>query len=256
MYGWIVAQFRYFERISKEVGLIEAIRLRVAEVLRRPVVVLTIHRTKVAIRPRTPDRVVALSTLGDEFEQLGKFLAPDFDGLIVDGGGYIGTAALKLAQLFPAAKIVSVEPSDRNFELLCRNTAGMERIEPVRAALAPIAGQSIELYDRGTGEWGLTIVKNPNDRVDAPSLQQVQTISLREIAANHPGREIGLLKLDIEGGEKALFEQDAAELKCIPAIFVELHDRIVEGCTAAFDAFSQDRQVRNFGGEKFLSFLS
>ena len=68
-----------------------------------------------------------------------------------------------------------------------------------------------------------------------------------------PQKPLRLIKLDIEGGEKALFETAASGLTSVDFVFAELHDRILPGCTAAFAAFSQDRFVFNFGGEKFLS---
>ena len=59
--------------------------------------------------------------------------------------------------------------------------------------------------------------------------------------------------LKIEGGEKDLIEKDSKNMHDIYAIFAELHDRIIDGCTDAFKGLSPDRTVLNFGGEKYLS---
>lgn len=46
---------------------------------------------------------------------------------------------------------------------------------------------------------------------------------------------IGILKLDVEGTEKVLFEAEDAQwwLSRTEAIMLELHDRFVPGCEAA-----------------------
>ena len=59
--------------------------------------------------------------------------------------------------------------------------------------------------------------------------------------------------MDIEGGELDLLKNDSKSLDKIPIIFIELHDRIVNGCTKEFMAFSKKRLVIKSGGEKFLS---
>ena len=57
------------------------------------------------------------------------------EGVIIDAGGYIGTAALTLSELFHKAHILFIEASSANFELLKRNVANSPNIQPIRAAL-------------------------------------------------------------------------------------------------------------------------
>ncbi len=242
--------------VIERIGLFAALKYRAAKLLRLPCVSLPIRGHSVAVRPRTHDLRVALTSLGREFDRLRSLLDPDFDGIIVDASGYIGSAALRLSDLFPAATIVSIEPSAANFEILCRNVAHVERIEPIQRALAPVAGRTVRLGDPGTGEWGFTIVETTVDRTVPAFLHEVETISLGEILERHPGRPIGLLKLDIEGAEKALFDQASAELSRIPIVLAELHDRIVEGCEESFRRFSKGRTVKKFSGEKYASVLN
>ena len=74
---------------------------------------------------------------------------------------------------------------------------------------------------------------------------------LEELSARFGNREIGILKLDIEGGEKGLLS-GGGEIDGIPVVFVELHDRFVEWCSEAFAGFSKDRWTVNLGGEKLV----
>lgn len=234
-------------------GLVDTLRYSAATALGRPTVHVKINDVPLWIRPRSPDLHVASLSLDDEFEHLAHHLHRDFDGVIVDAGSYIGSAAIKLSRMYPKAQILCVEPASENFALLSRNTAGHPNIQIVNAALTAVSDGPLVLRDRGTGQWGFTTIAAPQDNPDAAHIEEVDTVSISDIAAMFPGRDIGLIKLDIEGGEKRLFSHGCPDLAQVPLVFVELHDRIVEGCTQSFEAFSRDREIVSFGGEKFLS---
>ena len=210
-----------------------------------------IGRHNVLIRKDTPDVVVAISCLSGEFEVV-KFLLPsDYGGVIVDAGGYIGTASLALSDLFPSARIICIEPSLDNLAVLKQNIAGHDNIEAVFGALVASEQETIALKNRGTGEWGFTAVQRPVDNPDAATLHEVPALRLSDLVEDTG--EIGLLKLDIEGGELELFKEDRKNLGKIPNIFAELHNRIARGCRAAFFEFSRNRIVVKADGEKYLS---
>lgn len=207
----------------------------------------------VFIRTQTSDLEVAISCLGNEFEVLSDVLPENYGGLIIDAGGYIGTAAIKLAKMYPQSTVVSLEPSSKNFALLKKNTAKIHNIECLKVALTSKRLGKVKLYNRGTGELGFTIVEIPLDNPDAKFIEETEVVSLKEISERYDNKLIGLLKVDIEGGEKKLFEEVDEVLSNIPVVFVELHDRIVEGCSKAFEKFSADRLIIKSDGEKYLS---
>ena len=66
-------------------------------------------------------------------------------------------------------------------------------------------------------------------------MQDVPAVNLAALGVDIS--DIGILKLDIEGAELHLFKEDEMALSEIPHIFVELHDRIVSGCSDAFSLF-------------------
>lgn len=209
---------------------------------------------KILVRPATPDLRVAFQSLGKEFDGLKQLLPHDFDGLIIDAGGYIGTAALKLSAMYPQAQIVTIEPSEDNLAMLEQNIAGKSKIHPVQAALTVKSGEKVSLFDRGHGDWGFSLALREED-YQAKNLGTVSTITLEDILARFPGKSIGLVKLDIEGGERPIFQNPSSVLCSVPAVFVELHDRVVPGCSDAFEAFNAGRWVVRAGGEKYLSLL-
>jgi len=206
---------------------------------------------KISVRKGTPDIEVALTSLGGEFKVVEEYLRPDFDGVIVDGGGYIGTAAIALSAMFPAAHVITIEPSEKNLEILRMNVRDWPMISVVEGALVVAGRDFVGLHDRGTGEWGFTIADS--SREDSRGfLQSVRGVVLESLGNSD---EIGFLKLDIEGGEFELFRESSEVLRKIPSILVELHDDIVPGCTAEFEKFSSSRQVIQTDGEKWLSVL-
>lgn len=209
----------------------------------------------IVVRARTPDLDVAIESLKYEYTFLDDLLPPDFDGLIVDAGGYIGTAAISFASRFPKAQVLTVEPSSVNLDILRVNIARYPNIEVRQAALGISAKGTITLRNRSTGAWGYTIVESKGSGAQFSEIEEVQLTSLEEIKTDL-ARDIDFLKLDIEGGEKQIFDENDDELQDIPFVFIELHERIVEGCVAGFKNFSRNRWVMRLSREKFVSIQS
>ena len=212
---------------------------------------VSIKRTAIQVRKGTPDMEVAMSCLTGEFETVQHLLPRDYNGIILDAGGYIGTAALALSRIFPSARNITIEPSKENFSLLSKNVASNPKIEPVFGALVGGDEKKITLLNRGSGEWGFTAVQIPNDNPKSKKMHETPAFRLADLVDDVS--EIGLIKIDIEGAEKDLMEKDAATLGMIPNIFIELHDQIAPGCGSAFMEFSKSRIIVKSGGEKYLS---
>jgi FkbM family methyltransferase len=204
------------------------------------------------LRKGTPDLYVAISCLLDgEFDMLSKYLDASFEGIIVDAGGYIGTAALAFSRMFPLSQIVSIEPSQSNAEILRLNVAAATNIHVVQGALVGGNVDEVHLRNRGTGAWGFTVVENPLDKISAEIIHKVPAYNLKKLGLNPA--DIGVLKLDIEGGELDLLTHDMESLQEIEIVVAELHDRIVSGCTQAFKKFSEKRLVLKDRHEKYFS---
>lgn len=206
---------------------------------------------KVWVRKGSPDLEVALSCLTGEFDALAEIFPEDYAGTIVDAGGYIGTSALALRKMFPNARIIVIEASSSNLEVLRKNLQGTEGVEIIHAALVGKDSGEVQVKNRGTGQWGFTVVSEPRDRPEAETLHSVNSVTLESLGV--PLSEVGILKLDIEGGEFDLFTHSSDQLDLIDAVFVELHDRIVAGCSELFFRFSKERQLIKGDGEKYLS---
>ena len=144
-------------RLIGRLGLLQFLRITMAP--RDKAVSIKLNENSILIRRGTPDLSVAMSCFDGEFEPVRHLLPRDYSGTIVDAGGYIGTAAIALSQIFPEANILTIEPAQENFNILQENVKNYNNITPIFGALASQENESVELVNRGTGEWGFTLIK-------------------------------------------------------------------------------------------------
>ncbi len=214
---------------------------------------LRLHDTPVIVRSGTPDLRVALASLGKEFEPLARDFASEQEGLIIDAGGYIGTAAMALAKIYPNCTIATIEPSSENYETLVKNIEGFDNIVPIKAALVADAGEgSIDLMSRGNGEWGFTTIEKPMDH-PVTFLEQVKAVTVDEILATLGYDRVFVLKMDIEGAERDLMAEASSWLDKVDILLIELHERIVAGCADMFEASNSGRHIIRDSGGKLIS---
>ena len=244
--------FIYLQYVSiKKIGLKQYIRYQFS--FKQKLVDLRINKFNIIVRKGTPDLEVAINSLYEEFEILRYLLPRNYKGKIVDAGGYIGTAAIVLSDMFPSSKIITIEPSKHNIKILKKNIGSQKNIEIVYGALVGEKIKKIPLKNRGTGEWGFTVVDKPLD-VDKTLLNKLHDSPAYRIKdLGLVPEDIGILKLDIEGGEFNLLKYDSQTLNKINIIFAEMHDRIVRGCTNLFFDLSKNRILIKNSGEKYLS---
>jgi FkbM family methyltransferase len=174
---------------------------------------------------------------------------------IIDGGAYIGLSAIYFTMRYPGVRVIAVEASEQNFDLLVRNTSAFPNIQPVHAALWPQPG-SLVLTDPGTGLWGLQVKEAVSPDGAAPGTGEladsVRAITIGDIIREHGLDRIDLLKVDIEGAEKELFGEPGPWLDQVDAICIELHDWFKVGCTRTFFAAVADFDVEAWRGENVL----
>lgn len=203
------------------------------------------------LRPGSPDMEIAYSSLSGEFAPLQEVVAPDSRGLIIDAGGYIGTAALALSDLFPNADVLTIEPSDENFSVLRRNISANEKISAIHGALVPEdhAGP-LNLIDRGGGYWGFTLGSdNENGQVKCTA----EPIMLSTLLQISQVKQVLILKMDIEGSERALLLKGKDWLPETNVLFVELHPEIFADLIDIYYNACTDRQNFEPIKEKYLS---
>lgn len=168
------------------------------------------------------------------FNREYDFQVENSPSVIVDAGANIGLAAVYFANKFPTAKIVAIEPEASNFEVLLRNVASYPNIFPLQAALWG-KSEKINLVDPGLGKWGFmteSIKSSPSELGDV--CHAVEGITVDEVMEKFKIPRISILKIDIEGAEKEVFDNASAWIERVDSLIVELHDRMKPGCSRSF----------------------
>ena len=207
---------------------------------------------RLSIRPNTPDLRVARKLVDGAFHEAIRAAKPLQYGLIIDAGGYIGTAAIAFANAFPDALVISLEPSRHNFEMLRKNTKHLPNVIARNEALGSRV-ETATLSDRNTGEWGFTVVKNPLDCPAPQALHDTLTTTIPQLLRAVGKGGIDLLKLDIEGAERDLFINQPEWVSATSVIHAELHDRIQPGCQNAFTTATLGRKTVTIGKKIMIS---
>lgn len=242
-------------RLVRAIGVLDSARYLFASRFQpHRILDIRVNRRKIAIRVASPDLDVAISCLTGEFDELIAAAPKPDHSLVVDAGGYIGTAAIVFSESYPESVVLSLEPNSENFEILKRNTANYANVIAINKALAPSAGKR-PMRNRNTGQWGFTLVSDPADAPSAKIVENVDCVTVEDLLEEYGFEGIGILKLDIEGGEHALLAEAPEWLSRTEAICIELHDRIMPGCSDIFYRAVQGRDNFRMRGEKHVSIL-
>lgn len=144
---------------------------------------------------------------------------------IVDAGANIGLFALDIHFKYPEAKIVCIEPDFKNYQILNKNVEKIRNIETHNTFLSATKKKYRVVHKEGN-EWSSFIV---------PSKKKEAKIGLKISELVRKLKKIDILKIDIEGSEKEVFEQiSIQDLKKIQVIIIEFHDRLKNFCARAF----------------------
>ena len=181
---------------------------------------------------RNEDFPIVKSILEDN-EYAMEFLADFNPQVIFDCGAHIGTAAVYFTNKYPEAQIYSVEPEVNNYKLLIYNTIFYDNIHPIRGAIWDKENKLLEVQNNGFGRAGFMmketdVIGRDDTIVDSYTIPQLMKVANCDT--------IDLLKIDIEGSEKELFEgANVHDWLCkVRVLAIELHDRMKLGCSNAF----------------------
>ncbi len=168
---------------------------------------------------------------------------PKDDSPIIDIGANIGIVSALLGREFPERTIHAFEPGPTTFEALGKNLAlnGLERVVAHRVALADKPGTLV---------FDAPPKRRANAKIaTAASLHpvKVEATTLDAFIAEQGITAIGLLKIDVEGYETAVFRGAARMLeKRLPGvIFMEVCPPLAR--LAGFDPAEPARLVEDAG---------
>ena len=193
----------------------------------------------VYVRPRATDFAVVIQILfHNEFKflidppsEMKETFNPNNIEYILDAGGNCGISALFLASIYPDARIITVEPSQDNFSILLRNIAKFPNIQAVNKGLwDKSTNLLVKKGARHGREWDYQVIETNDEN----------NYSIKATTVDNLLREFGLprfdlIKLDIEGSEKEVFEGGTVGswLPEVRVLFAELHPDMKEGSDTA-----------------------
>ncbi|WP_035667929.1 FkbM family methyltransferase [Flavobacterium sp. 83] len=205
------------------------------------------------LRPKSSDLLVFHQIFTFKEYDMNLGFSPKF---IIDAGANIGLAAVFFSNKFPEAKIMAIEPEKSNFEMLQKNTKEYKNVSLKKMALSNQFNFSFNVVDKGFGNWGfITEIQDSKRKINV--IDTVKTITIDEIMIEYNLEYLDLLKIDIEGGEKQLFESNyenwLPKTKCI---IIELHDGITNGSSKSFFKAISNYDFSYFNRGENLMFIN
>lgn len=226
--------------LRRLVGLARALRFELMWTARHPEIEIALpgYRGSFIVRRFSSDMNVFNSVFCEG--ELESFL-PEAPRFIIDGGANVGYTAAFYAQRFPDATIIAVEPSRSNLAMLRRNCSGYENVVILEGALWPDS-TTVRIVNPGDESWSFQVEASDDSG-------GVRAYTIEEIMDSYGIEAIDLIKLDIEGAERQLFESRSDRwLPRVKAIVVEIHG---EGARAAIErACTPDDFDETRSGEK------
>lgn len=149
--------------------------------------------------------------------------------LIIDCGSNIGLSSVFFKNKFPEAKIISIEPEESNFEILLKNT---EKYTDIHCLKSGILNKTTNLIVKPTeyGNWSFVV-----EEVDYKNNETIPALSISDIIKKFNISQIDVLKIDIEGSEKELFNSNYEDwLPNTKIVIIELHDGLRKGASKSF----------------------
>lgn len=122
--------------------------------------------------------------------------------LIIDCGANIGCSVLYFKLKYPNARIIAIEAHPETYKVLSENVKQFKDVTVLNAFVHSVDGDKIRLYNHGAGD----VIASFDAGRGGQSYTDVETVSLQKLVG---GQQVDLLKMDIEGGEFAIFNQSA-----------------------------------------------
>ncbi|PCH91397.1 MAG: hypothetical protein COB85_09150 [Bacteroidetes bacterium] len=187
---------------------------------------------KIIIRKNTSDHLVFTQVLiNNEYKSLIDIVSNNQKAesvkYIIDAGSNIGLTSLYFTSYYDEAKIIALEPDEHNFKVLQDNIKlnDLKNIVTINAALWNNNNDelTIDKSFRDGREWSRAVIPgNVND-------SNIQLLTIMDIINKYSWPYIDIMKMDIEGAEKFIFqdpEQVRQFLSKIKFLAIEIHDEL------------------------------
>jgi len=206
LYRWAFSPENRWRNLG--IPLTEAIRLR--KIPRRTQGYTSFKGQKV----KFTDSATFLSGVREIFGKDIYFFGEHYAPLVIDCGANIGHGVIYFKERYPDARIEAYEPDPEIFDALKYNvnSFNLGGVDLHNAAVWSGSG-TVEFSKEG-GFSGRVPTSNDDNRIEVPATSLGSVIN---------GRDVDLLKMDIEGAEYKALKSSKNQLRKVENIFVEYH---------------------------------
>ena len=144
---------------------------------------------------------------------------------IIDAGTNVGYTSVYLKSIFQEAALVCIEPSSANAKQIEKNFQlnNITNYQVIEAGLwSKNCWLTLKANDLNDADWGFYVVESEAE-------SDLKAVTLRSLLENNGWPVVDILKIDIEGSEKELFNDAEAMLSVLNKtrfIAMEIHDQI------------------------------
>lgn len=172
----------------------------------------------------------------------------DFLGIpryIIDAGANIGLTSVFLANRYPEATIDAIEISKANIEVLKLNTSNYPGVNIVAKGLW-WNDAILQIKNKDAEAWAFIV-----EEANIETIDTFPSISISSLIASSEFDHIDILKIDIEGAEADIFNQNRATwLSNVDYLLIELHENLRPGVTDILNsAIQKFPHTRSISGE-------
>lgn len=165
---------------------------------------------------------------------------------IIDAGANIGLASRFFKMKYPNASIVLIEIDKGNLQMIHKNLDGYNHLTILNKGLYNHQTY-FKIFDPYNATNSFVVEESTKDDFD------IESITIDQIINDQGWSEIDILKVDIEGAEKKLFESNYEYwLPKVNVIMIETHDRMIPKCSItvmkALDEFDFGLYTTTEGG--------
>ncbi len=143
--------------------------------------------------------------------------------ILIDAGANVGYTTVYFSKRFNFSKVFCIEPSESNLQILKKNIELINESSDIKILPNALCGErnlKFELDNnfRDGKDWSTTIKEKKEGRIEG--------ITINEIMTSYNLETITVLKVDIEGAERFVFNEkcDLSFLDKTVIIALEIHD--------------------------------
>lgn len=218
------AQIKWIPKWISVLGLFQYFLLLTSKTNKKTYLTLKLkgYNQPIYLRPNTSDYKIFKQIFIEEEYNVHY---PDHVNTIVDAGSNCGYSVVYFKNKFKNAKLIAIEPDRSNIEMIIKNTSGIKDIHIVQGGIWDI-NADLKILDKKAGKWAFRVVEALGNT------KEFKGYSLDAIMLEHDLKTIDILKMDIEGSEKKVFEQNYQYwLSKTKFGFLELHETYAPGVT-------------------------